>query len=180
MIIKRLTWTNRAAYRPVVGSSLEKQSLVQGHVPWPASCMHWPQCLAGDHNLCPTAEGTMIGRHGGWATRVRCDQYGAIPIPAELDAAKAGPLFCGGITVFNPLVQFAVRPTDRVAVIGIGGLGHLAFRFRRARSSTSKIPRCSSRSPKESSALCTRTSRPPARSWLHSAFETGKRNSSKP
>jgi uncharacterized zinc-type alcohol dehydrogenase-like protein len=49
-----------------------------------------------------------------------------------LDATKAGPLFCGGITVFNPLVQFDIRPTDRVGVIGIGGLGHLALKFLRA------------------------------------------------
>ena len=94
-----------------------------------ASCMGCPQCMAGDHNLCPTAEGTMIGRHGGWATRVRCDQYWATPLPDGLDAASAGPLFCGGITVFNPLVQFAVKPTDRVGVIGIGGLGHMALKF---------------------------------------------------
>jgi uncharacterized zinc-type alcohol dehydrogenase-like protein len=39
------------------------------------------------------------------------------------------PAFCGGITVFNPIVQFDVRPTDRVGVIGIGGLGHLAVQF---------------------------------------------------
>lgn len=53
-------------------------------------------------------------------------------MPDELDASKAGPLFCGGITVFNPIVQCGVSPTDRVAVIGIGGLGHLAVRFLRA------------------------------------------------
>jgi uncharacterized zinc-type alcohol dehydrogenase-like protein len=41
-------------------------------------------------------------------------------------------MFCGGITVFNPFIQFDVKPTDRVGVIGIGGLGHLAVRFARA------------------------------------------------
>jgi uncharacterized zinc-type alcohol dehydrogenase-like protein len=46
-----------------------------------------------------------------------------------MDVASAGPLFCGGITVFNPLKQFDVKPTDKVAVIGIGGLGHLAVQF---------------------------------------------------
>ena len=46
-----------------------------------------------------------------------------------MDATKAGPLFCGGITVFNPIVQNAIKPTDRVGVIGIGGLGHLAIQF---------------------------------------------------
>jgi uncharacterized zinc-type alcohol dehydrogenase-like protein len=41
----------------------------------------------------------------------------------------AGPLFCAGSTVFNPLLEFDVKPTDRVGVVGIGGLGHLALRF---------------------------------------------------
>jgi len=96
------------------------------------SCLHCRQCMSGDHNLCLTAESTIIGRHGGFADRIRCQAAWALPLPAELDATKAGPLFCGGITVFNPLVQFDIRPTDRVGVIGIGGLGHLALMFARA------------------------------------------------
>jgi len=97
-----------------------------------ASCMGCRQCMGGDHNLCGTAEATIIGRHGGWATRVRCDEHWAIPLPAGIDSGTAGPLFCGGITVFNPIIQFDVRPTDRVGVMGIGGLGHLALKFLRA------------------------------------------------
>jgi len=93
------------------------------------SCMSCPQCLAGDHNLCATVESTIIGRHGGFADRVRCNWEWATPLPAAVASVSAGPLFCGGITVFNPMVQFAVRPTDRVGVIGIGGLGHLAVQF---------------------------------------------------
>jgi alcohol/geraniol dehydrogenase (NADP+) len=89
------------------------------------------QCLGGDHNLCPNAEGTIVGRHGGFADRVRCQALWATPIPDGLDPARVGPLFCGGITVFNPIVQFGVRPTDRVGVVGIGGLGHLALQFLR-------------------------------------------------
>jgi uncharacterized zinc-type alcohol dehydrogenase-like protein len=46
--------------------------------------------------------------------------------------ASAGPLFCGGITVFNPIVQNHIRPTDRVGVVGIGGLGHMALAFLKA------------------------------------------------
>jgi len=87
------------------------------------------QCLAGDFNLCPAAEQTIVGRPGGFAERVRCQALWAIPLPDELDQAKAGPLFCGGITVFNPVVQFDIKPTDRVGVVGIGGLGHLALQF---------------------------------------------------
>jgi len=42
---------------------------------------------------------------------------------------KAGPLLCGGITVFNPIILAGVKPTDKVGVIGIGGLGHMAIKF---------------------------------------------------
>jgi len=93
------------------------------------SCMGCPQCLRGDHNLCAAAEATMLGRYGGFATRVRASWLWAIPLPAALDPSKFGPMFCGGITVFNPIVQFDVKPTDRVGVIGIGGLGHMALQF---------------------------------------------------
>jgi uncharacterized zinc-type alcohol dehydrogenase-like protein len=96
------------------------------------SCMACPQCLDGDHNLCAAAEGTIVQRHGGFATSVRAHWAWATPLPAGLDAAKAGPLFCGGITVFNPIVQLGIQPTDRVGVVGIGGLGHLALKFLRA------------------------------------------------
>jgi alcohol/geraniol dehydrogenase (NADP+) len=94
-----------------------------------SSCMFCPECLCGNHNLCPTSEATMIGRPGGFADRVRCQETWAVPLPEKIDVAKAGPLFCGGITVFNPMVQFGVKATDRVGVIGIGGLGHLALQF---------------------------------------------------
>jgi alcohol/geraniol dehydrogenase (NADP+) len=50
-------------------------------------------------------------------------------IAGALDPASAGPLFCGGITVFGPIADFGVKPTDRVGVVGIGGLGHLALQF---------------------------------------------------
>jgi uncharacterized zinc-type alcohol dehydrogenase-like protein len=93
------------------------------------SCLHCKQCLSGDHNMCESLEQTIIGRYGGFATRVRCHWVWAIPLPDGLDIAKAGPLFCGGITVFNPLLQEGVLPVHRVAVIGIGGLGHLALQF---------------------------------------------------
>lgn len=93
------------------------------------SCMCCRSCKGGDQNLCATAEGTIVGRHGGFAQRVRANFNWATPLPDGMDLGKAGPLFCGGITVFNPIVQFGVRPTDRVGVVGIGGLGHLALQF---------------------------------------------------
>jgi uncharacterized zinc-type alcohol dehydrogenase-like protein len=93
------------------------------------SCLSCPQCLAGDHNLCTTAEQTIVGRPGGFASHVRANWEWAIPLPAALDPVKAGPLFCGGITVFNPIIQAGIQPTARTGVIGIGGLGHLALQF---------------------------------------------------
>jgi alcohol/geraniol dehydrogenase (NADP+) len=93
------------------------------------SCMTCEWCMSGNHNLCPFAEGTIVGRYGGFADWVRADATWVVPLPDKLEAQAAGPLFCGGITVFNPIVQFNVKPTDRVGVIGIGGLGHLALRF---------------------------------------------------
>lgn len=97
-----------------------------------SSCMHCQNCLSGDHNFCVSNQATIVGRHGGFADRVRAHWVWAVPLPEGIDARTAGPLFCGGITVFNPLVQFGVKPTDRVGVVGIGGLGHLAIRFLRA------------------------------------------------
>ena len=93
------------------------------------SCLSCRQCMSGNHNLCPGVQPTIIGRHGGFANRVRCQWAWAVPVPEHIDVTKAGPLFCGGITTFNPIVQFDVKPTNRVGVIGIGGLGHLALQF---------------------------------------------------
>lgn len=97
-----------------------------------ASCMVCRSCGAGDHHLCGQNQATILGRHGGFADRVRAHWRWATPIPAGVDPASAGPLFCGGITVFAPLLEFDVRPQHRVGVVGIGGLGHLALQFLRA------------------------------------------------
>jgi uncharacterized zinc-type alcohol dehydrogenase-like protein len=96
------------------------------------SCLHCRWCLAGQANLCGSLEATIVGRSGGFASHVKAHQDWLVPIPQGLEAADAGPLFCGGITVFAPLFDEGVSPTARVAVIGIGGLGHLALQFARA------------------------------------------------
>ena len=93
------------------------------------SCLSCQPCLSGRHQLCSSAEQIIVGRHGGFADRVRAAWEWAIKLPAVLDPASAGPLFCGGITVFAPILDCGVKPTDRVGVIGIGGLGHLALQF---------------------------------------------------
>lgn len=93
------------------------------------SCLACRDCMGGDQNLCASHEGVIVGRHGGFAERVRAHWAWAVPVPEALDPAKVGPMFCGGITVFNPIVQYGVQPTDRVGVVGAGGLGHLAIQF---------------------------------------------------
>jgi uncharacterized zinc-type alcohol dehydrogenase-like protein len=95
-------------------------------------CLTCDQCLSGNHNLCGTAEQTIVGRHGGFGNKVRAHATSVFALPEGIDPDRAGPLLCGGITVFNPLVQFGIRPTDSVAVLGIGGLGHLALQFAKA------------------------------------------------
>jgi uncharacterized zinc-type alcohol dehydrogenase-like protein len=93
------------------------------------SNMSSAQSIAGDHHLSPGNEGVIVGRHGGFADITRCQWIWAAPLPDDLDITTAGPLFCGGITVFSPIASFGVKPTDKVAVVGIGGLGHLATQF---------------------------------------------------
>lgn len=92
-------------------------------------CNHCGSCMTGDHNLCGTAEMTIVGRHGGFADHVRAQSTSVVKLPDEIDMADAGPLFCGGVTVYNPMKQFDLKPTAKVAVIGIGGLGHMALQF---------------------------------------------------
>ena len=86
-------------------------------------------CQAGDQNLCSSAQPTIAGHHGGFADKVRADANAVVALPEGVNPDSAGPLFCGGITVFNPLVQFGIKPTSKVGVIGIGGLGHIALQF---------------------------------------------------
>jgi len=99
-------------------------------VGWTASsCLHCHQCIGGNHHLCPEAKATIVDRPGAFAERLRANWAWVIPLPPALDATAAGPLMCGGITVFSPLLKFGVAPTHRVGVVGIGGLGHMALKF---------------------------------------------------
>ncbi|MBS1661658.1 MAG: NAD(P)-dependent alcohol dehydrogenase [Bacteroidetes bacterium] len=102
-------------------------------VGWNASsCLHCEHCLNGEHELCTTVQPTIVGHHGAFATQIRSHWVWAVPIPDGVDPASAGPLLCGGITVFSPLLDGQVLPTHKVGVFGIGGLGHMAIKFLRA------------------------------------------------
>lgn len=99
-------------------------------VGWTAySCLSCRECLSGHHNLCTTNQGTIVGRHGGFADRLRVQWTWARPIPDAVDLSKTGPLLCGGVTVFTPFLAYDISPTARVGIIGIGGLGHMALQF---------------------------------------------------
>jgi uncharacterized zinc-type alcohol dehydrogenase-like protein len=93
-----------------------------------ASDMNCRQCMSGNHHLCPQVQATIIGHRGGFASHIRAHWAWTFPLPEKLNFADAGPLLCGGVTVFAPLARYA-RSTDRVGIIGIGGLGHMAVKF---------------------------------------------------
>ncbi|KAJ1730389.1 hypothetical protein LPJ61_003034 [Coemansia biformis] len=70
--------------------------------------------------------------HGGYSEAVRVDASYAFKVPEAIDPAHAAPLMCAGATVFAPMLRHGVKKGDRVGVVGIGGLGHLAIQFARA------------------------------------------------
>lgn len=96
------------------------------------SCMQCEWCVNGQENLCAASQATCVGRHGGFADHILSDARFAFALPAGLASQDAAPLLCGGITVYSPLRRYDVRPWHKVAVLGIGGLGHLALQFAHA------------------------------------------------
>jgi len=93
------------------------------------SCGECEYCRAGNENLCSQNQATCIGRPGGFAERIRVPARFAFPLPDALPSETAGPLMCGGITVFSPLRRFGAGPGKRVAIVGLGGLGHMGVQF---------------------------------------------------
>ncbi|PVZ82085.1 alcohol dehydrogenase [Serratia sp. S1B] len=101
---------------------------------WTAeTCQACDQCLAGQQVLC-TGEhkATIVGHAGGFADKVRAGWQWVIPLPDDLAPESAGPLLCGGITVFDPLLKHQIQAIHHVGVIGIGGLGHMAIKLLKA------------------------------------------------
>ncbi len=96
------------------------------------SCGHCEWCGHGLESFCAQNRGTIVAHHGGWAESVRAQSKFAVLLPEALESELAGPLMCAGSTVFTPMLHFGVQPTMRTAVVGIGGLGHLAVQFLRA------------------------------------------------
>jgi uncharacterized zinc-type alcohol dehydrogenase-like protein len=100
---------------------------------WQAdSCGICEWCRQGDEHLCATAQPTCVGRNGGYADSIRVNSRFAIPVPLALESENVAPLLCAGITVYAPIRNHGVRPSSRVGIVGIGGLGHLGLQFAKA------------------------------------------------
>jgi uncharacterized zinc-type alcohol dehydrogenase-like protein len=101
------------------------------------SCRHCEPCLAGEENYCDEGmTDTYNSRdkygeitQGGYSTSIVTDQHWVYAIPQSLDLAAAAPLLCAGITVYSPLKHWNIGPGSQVAVVGLGGLGHLGVKF---------------------------------------------------
>jgi len=102
------------------------------------SCRSCDACTRDLEQFCAkgaafTYNGTEMDRttptYGGYSTAVVVDEAFALKVPENLDPAGAAPLLCAGITTFSPLRQWNCRPGDRVGVVGLGGLGHMAVKL---------------------------------------------------
>ena len=97
-----------------------------------SSCGACAQCLGADEFLCAAMEFTGIVTDGGYQEYMLAPAAYVAPLPEGLDFAEAAPLMCAGLTVWSGMRHAAFRPGQRVAVIGLGGLGHMAVLFARA------------------------------------------------
>jgi propanol-preferring alcohol dehydrogenase len=99
-------------------------------VPW----VHWTCgecefCLEGNENLCSKQQITGVTVDGGYAEFVKAPASHALKIPDRLSCVEAAPLFCAGVTVYRALKRAKIQPGQRLAIFGVGGLGHLAVQI---------------------------------------------------
>jgi uncharacterized zinc-type alcohol dehydrogenase-like protein len=102
------------------------------------SCRECDNCHQGLEQFCAkgsalTYNGTQMDRktptYGGYSTRIVVDERYTLKVPKSLDPAGAAPLLCAGITTYSPLRQWNCKKGDRVGVVGLGGLGHMAVKL---------------------------------------------------
>lgn len=115
-----------------------------------SSCGTCVQCARGAENLCPVWEWTGMMHDGGYAEFLIARADYAVPLPDQLTDVEAAPLMCAGVTVYSGLMHSGVRAGHRVAVIGLGGLGHLAVLY--ARAMGARVAVLSTRGSKEAEA----------------------------
>jgi D-arabinose 1-dehydrogenase-like Zn-dependent alcohol dehydrogenase len=92
-------------------------------------CGHCDHCRRGDFFACVTGQVTGITYDGGYAEYMIAPASAVALMPADLPAGDAAPLMCAGLTTFNALRNSGARPGDVVAVLGLGGLGHLGVQY---------------------------------------------------
>ncbi|HEV8482634.1 MAG TPA: alcohol dehydrogenase [Blastocatellia bacterium] len=92
-------------------------------------CGHCDPCRRGNFFACEWGQITGITYDGGYADYMVAHSSALALLPGELSAVEAGPLVCAGVTTFNSLRNSGARPNDLVAVLGLGGLGHLGVQF---------------------------------------------------
>jgi uncharacterized zinc-type alcohol dehydrogenase-like protein len=101
------------------------------------SCRHCSECLSGFEQFCENGNTQTYASNdrdgsitqGGYSTFVVVDEDFVINVPESVDLADAGPMMCAGITVYSPLRRWNVGPGKRIAVSGLGGLGHMAVQI---------------------------------------------------
>jgi alcohol dehydrogenase len=102
-------------------------------VPWiQASCGRCEWCLRGKPMFCPEQVATGVGMPGGHAEYMLAYADATMLLPDGLSYEQAAPIFCAGYTVWSGLRWADPQPHERVAVVGIGGLGHLALQYAKA------------------------------------------------
>lgn len=97
-----------------------------------STCGRCGHCLGGKENLCSEWKWTGVMLDGGYQEFVLARADYVVPLPDALNFTEAAPLMCAGLTVYSGLRNADFEPGDKVAVIGLGGLGHLAVLYARA------------------------------------------------
>jgi propanol-preferring alcohol dehydrogenase len=96
-----------------------------------SSCGHCEYCLVGREPLCAAKQITGETRDGGYAEYVLANEMYTYAVPDEIDDLFAAPLFCPGVTAYSAVAKARLSPGRRVAIFGIGGVGHMALQFAR-------------------------------------------------
>lgn len=96
-----------------------------------SACGRCRYCITGWETLCESQTNSGYSVNGAWAEYAVANAAFAVPVPANVSSFDAGPLTCAGVTTYKAVKVAGVRPAERVAVFGIGGLGHLALQYAR-------------------------------------------------
>nr|WP_315594954.1 alcohol dehydrogenase catalytic domain-containing protein [uncultured Cupriavidus sp.] len=94
-------------------------------------CNACAQCWRGEFQLCRNQSFVGATCDGGYAEMVLARATGLVSIPDALRSEEAAPILCAGIATFNALLQSGAQPGDTIAILGIGGLGHMALQYAR-------------------------------------------------